>query len=60
MGEQIILEGTDLAALVRALDYYSKKGALRSLTVDVRQRGMAYKVNENMWTPTIGTVRPRG
>jgi hypothetical protein len=60
MSEQIIVEGTDLASLVRALNHYSKAGSLRQVTFDVRPTGVAWKVNENMWTPTVGRVRPRG
>jgi hypothetical protein len=60
MAEQIVLEGTDLARLVRVLNEQSKAGRLTKVTFETRSNGMAYKVNELMWTPTIGTVRPRG
>lgn len=57
MSKNIILEGTDLSNLVRTLNRLSRAGRLTTLTVDVRSDGMAYKVNEHMWTPTIGRVR---
>lgn len=53
----VIVEGTDLAWLVRRLNSLSKEGRLRTLTIDQRVTGVAFKVNEEMWTPTCG--RPR-
>lgn len=53
----IIVEGTDLAWLVRRLNSLSKDGRLTHLTIDQRPDGVAFKVNEEMWTPTVGRVR---
>ncbi len=55
--QNIILEGRDLANLIATLNRVSKAGQLTKVTFDVRSNGMAYKVNEQMWTPTIGRVR---
>lgn len=56
----IILEGADLDNLLDRLNTLAQTGNLRTLTVETRGNGMAYKVNEYSWTPTIGRVRPQG
>lgn len=49
-----MVEGTDLAALVRTLNAASKAGRLHSLRVSQEGVQVKFKVNEGMWTPPVG------
>lgn len=49
-----LIEGTDLAALVRTLNAASKDGRLHSLRISQEGTEVKYKVNGGMWTPPIG------
>lgn len=58
MDEIYILEGNDLEWLKNTLGILSAKGTLHSIRINPRgsgkNTGFAIKINEGMWSPTIG------
>jgi hypothetical protein len=49
-----LVEGTDLANLVRTLNAASKEGRLHSLRVSQEGTQVKFKVNSGTWTPAVG------
>lgn len=50
------LEGSELENLRAALN----RPNLRTLRIDTRRDGFAWKVNQGGWSPTVGAAKPRG
>lgn len=50
------LEGSELETLRAALN----RPGLCTLRIDTRRDGIAWKVNEGGWSPTVGAAKPRG
>lgn len=50
----IVVDGPALVSLLRALDL-PLDGDIYKISVDKRSDGVAFKVNERMWTPTLPT-----
>lgn len=46
-----IIDGHDLSALLTALRAH---GDIARLRIDFREDGVAIKINEGMWSPTVG------
>jgi len=44
----------------RYLENTFKNGFVYKLSVDIRSNGMAFKINEGMWTPTLSVKSNTG
>lgn len=49
-----ILDGADLDRFISFLLLSKERGEVYRLRINQREDGMAYKVNEGCWSPTIG------
>lgn len=52
------VSGRDLTRFLREIE--ARVGEIDAIHLHPREDGIAIKVNEGMWTPTLGTVREVG
>lgn len=50
----VVIDGAALVGLLREMGV-PLDGEIRKISVDKRDDGVAYKVNERMWSPTLPT-----